>query len=117
MAEYIEREALRKMFIEHFDAIYATDGRLIFSDHVCVGEDCEDILKLVDDMPTADVVEVRHGEWREVDQTGRNSRHIQYTTKQCSVCGYWNGRRKTNYCPNCGAKMDGKDGVEKWQNF
>ena len=57
-----------------------------------------------------DYAEVKHGEWEEVQQVGKNSRHIKYTTKKCSVCGYWNGRRKTNYCPNCGAKMDLKEG-------
>ena len=59
--------------------------------------------------PKADVVEVKYGEWKEVNQTGRGSRHIQYTTKQCSICGYWNGRKKTNFCPNCGAKMKRKE--------
>ena len=63
--------------------------------------------KLMEDAPAADVVEVKHGEWVEVNQVGKNSRHINYTTKKCSVCGYWNGRRKSKYCPNCGVKMDG----------
>jgi hypothetical protein len=57
MAEYIEREALREAFIKHFDAVY-DDGKLVFSDHICTAEDCEDILKLVAELPTADVVEV-----------------------------------------------------------
>ena len=57
MAEYIEREALREAFIKHFDAFY-DDGRLVFSDNLCTAEDCEDILKLVAELPTADVVEV-----------------------------------------------------------
>ena len=55
--------------------------------------------------PTADVAEVKYAVWKEVKQTGKNSRHIKYTTKQCSACGYWNGRRITNYCPHCGAIM------------
>jgi hypothetical protein len=59
MAEYIEREALREAFIKHFDAVY-DDGKLVFSDHICTAEDCEDILKLVAELPTADVVPV---EW------------------------------------------------------
>ncbi len=59
----------------------------------------------------ADFVEVKHGEWFEVQQTGRNNRHIKYTTKKCSVCGYWNGRRKTNFCPYCGADMR-KEGAD-----
>jgi hypothetical protein len=57
MAEYIERKALREVFIKHFDAVY-DDGRLVFSDHICTAEDCEDILKLVAELPTADVVPV-----------------------------------------------------------
>lgn len=53
---------------------------------------------------TADVVEVKHGKWEfEVfnpDVLGQF---------RCSVCGLRNGIRATNYCPHCGAKMDGGD--------
>lgn len=40
---------------------------------------------------------------------GRSSkgRTIIYKTYTCDICGYSNGRRKTNFCPNCGAKMKG----------
>lgn len=54
----------------------------------------------MESVPSADVVEVRHGQWIE-DLT--NPYGIRYV---CSVCGgvkQW----KSNYCPNCGAKMDG----------
>jgi hypothetical protein len=76
MAEYIEREALREAFIKHFDAVY-DDGKLVFSDHICTAEDCEDILKLVAELPTADVVPVvrkpvkEYEGYYEVDQFGR----------------------------------------------
>lgn len=52
--------------------------------------------------PTADVVEVRHGRWLFHD-TDEND----MTIVKCSECG----RKRyfgANYCPNCGAKMDGK---------
>lgn len=26
---------------------------------------------------------------------------------KCSICGYSNGRKQSNYCPNCGARMEG----------
>ena len=50
-----------------------------------------------DDMPTADVVPVKHGHWKD---TGSG--------QECSVCGeiqygYDSGR---HYCQNCGAKVD-----------
>lgn len=53
-------------------------------------------------IPTADVAPVRHGRWVDTD----------YEFAQCSLCKYpvyaaWNA---TNYCPNCGAMMDGGDG-------
>lgn len=55
--------------------------------------------------PTADVVPVKHGHWMH-DSTGANF---------CSECGmypYDDGEYHlvwhANYCPNCGAKMDGE---------
>jgi DNA-directed RNA polymerase subunit RPC12/RpoP len=35
----------------------------------------------------------------------KRGRIIQYTTYTCSVCGKPNGRKKSKFCPNCGAKM------------
>lgn len=37
----------------------------------------------------------------------KRGRTIQYTTYTCSVCGKPNGRKKSKFCPNCGAKMEG----------
>ena len=56
-------------------------------------------------MPTADVVEVVHGEWIEHDDA--------LVSGHCSVCGWESIICETdvigmNYCPNCGAKMDKK---------
>lgn len=51
-------------------------------------------------IPTADVVEVRHGEWREV-----NNRYPRYV---CTICNHLFNNKNYNYCPNCGAKMDGE---------
>jgi hypothetical protein len=49
------------------------------------------------------------GEWIERDciTESKRGRTIHYSTQKCSVCGKWNGRHKTNFCPNCGAKMKG----------
>lgn len=30
----------------------------------------------------------------------------KWVTYKCSVCGYSNGRKQSNYCPNCGNHMD-----------
>ena len=50
--------------------------------------------------PTADVQEVRHGTWEKCKECCCEYR--------CSVCEY-ELCRTTNYCPNCGAKMDGNE--------
>ncbi len=53
-------------------------------------------------LPAADVQEVKHGKWRQEYRSGReiNKGFVS------SCCDMWN-ERKTDYCPNCGAKMDG----------
>ena len=52
-------------------------------------------------LPSADVVEVRHGRW--VDRTQEPG----WPVAECSVCGSHAGMFWMNYCPNCGARMDG----------
>lgn len=61
-------------------------------------------------IPTADVVEVKHGEWLGIADFG-NGNCIGY----CSVCGTMqkaeNGsvlKLYHRHCHNCGAKMDGR---------
>lgn len=66
--------------------------------------------KIVASIQAADVVEVRHGRWMTTDAYP----HHLY----CSVCyktyaknAKWVNELDlpTNYCPNCGAKMDKED--------
>lgn len=52
--------------------------------------------KALKDAPTIEAEPVKHGRWE-------NGRHCY----ECSSCGNgYVGMPKTNYCPNCGAKMD-----------
>lgn len=62
MARYIDADLLVEKLEQHFDVMRDEDGRLLYSDHICTGEDCDDLLKLVNAMPTADVVEVKQEE-------------------------------------------------------
>ena len=52
-------------------------------------------------IPTADVAEVRHGRWLCVDT---NTEQF-FLCNRCKKKEYW----ESNYCPNCGAKMDEED--------
>ena len=55
---------------------------------------------------TIDAVEVVHGRWEDATEVIAGIRHPQ---TKCSACEkvYWGHRTECNYCPNCGAKMDG----------
>ena len=70
--------------------------------------DTEQLKHMIDTIPLADVVEVKHGEWIAKASThiSKRGRLIYYDRYKCSVCGVWNGRHKQSFCPHCGAKMD-----------
>lgn len=69
----------------------------------------ETAIEVATSIPAADVVEVRHGRWCTTDAYPHNV--------YCSECygayaqEHWDiwkdGTLPKNYCPNCGAKMDG----------
>lgn len=52
-------------------------------------------------LPTVDAVEQKHGRWKSVQV---NPAAITFC---CSECGADSVLGIENYCPNCGAKMDG----------
>ena len=54
--------------------------------------------------PTVDAEPVRRGSWGERRITGYDGLHAVYT-RPCSECSH-EARFSTNYCHNCGAKMD-----------
>ena len=59
-------------------------------------------------VPTADVAEVKHGEWKLCYEDWRK----QIAGDECSVCGFQHFGVSIShypYCPNCGARMDGGD--------
>ena len=62
------------------------------------------IVMLIEKQPTADVAEVMHGKW--IDCVEKISGRIQIS---CSQCGrFLSVYLPYNFCPNCGARMDGE---------
>ena len=89
MTEYIERKALR-------DTLYDADAITMNG------------VKILNQFPSADVAPVRHGRWVSVPHK---------LARVCSVCNRDEPYKFAdidadvyNYCPNCGAKMDGGAG-------
>ena len=73
------------------------------------GQAVSDIYKIIEEAPGIEAEPVVHGEW-EIDDDG-----CERELMRCSVCGEecYDGDndiivRFYNYCPNCGAKMDGE---------
>lgn len=58
MARYIDADTLTNGLKEHFDALYKEDGELLYSDHICTGEDVSDLIEFISKQPTADVIEL-----------------------------------------------------------
>lgn len=90
----------------YIDAEKLTDS--IFDWDMTIEDLYYSLCKLVDDVPTADVQEVKHGYWIPERDPDENNR-IQCF--HCSVCDddfhYIGAFVATKYCPNCGARMDG----------
>lgn len=75
---------------------------------------CVEIIRnLIENAPTADVAPVVRGWWERVDSsyyrwTPSGGTFVDRATYRCSRCGRGTAV-KSNYCPNCGAKMDGEE--------
>lgn len=75
------------------------------------------VLQDINEQPEADVVEVKHGKC--IKNTPNPDKMVEFHKLgigkgmsvnsifwTCSECGEWISPRN-NYCPNCGARMDG----------
>lgn len=100
MSRYIDADAL----VEDIKR-----RRLIFKDtievHEALSAQGKAIRRAIDEAPTADVQEVRHGHWiirysKNVDHLGE---FLKYEGDFCSICGEMGDGK---YCSECGAKMD-----------
>lgn len=71
-----------------------------------ISELCNDFIIIPKEAPTADVRPEKHGYWiyQEPDDG------FSWKPYLCSACGEKGGKNYTEFCPHCGAKMDGEDG-------
>ena len=86
--------------------------------NVCFDDDSESdgfgivYVRHIDEAPTVDAVEVVHGEWIGTQYDGYADGFPVYDLWECSNCREEYESEGDpppfNYCPNCGAKMDGE---------
>jgi hypothetical protein len=100
MAEYIEREAISEEIRKYY---YKNPPNFSYGEGFDRGLDRAQ--RAILDAPAADVAPVRHGRW--IDKG-------EYAV--CTECGGRSGTQydgvepiplMTQFCPNCGARMDG----------
>ena len=96
MTEYIERETAKRAF-QDIDA-GRRDG---WATSLSPEEAADYLAEYLDEIPAEDVQEVRHGKWEEIRDA-----YGQLEGWMCKECGR-EMKAKENYCPNCGARMDG----------
>lgn len=94
MAEYIERERIRKALVS--SCLMNQNCPMFIAAKIDQMIDCE---------PAADVAPVVHAHWemKPVDTTP-GTYHLKKAF--CSNCGKPNKQYRPPYCPHCGAKMD-----------
>ena len=103
MAEYIKRETAVKAANEWVsEACMAPVMRV------------SRLLDKLQKVPAADVAPVVHGLWEKEPSsfwrwTPSGAVAVARATYRCGLCGRGTAV-KSNYCPNCGAKMDGGAG-------
>lgn len=103
MDKYINREALIE-WLKHIPLIDLSDGRGLC--RVIMEDDFKKAIKKMPKGIIADVAPVKHGRWIHTDLAVH-----WYGKDECNECTYHAHDRSDlshfNYCPNCGAKMDG----------
>ena len=97
MAKYIDREALIE-WLKRIPLIDLSDGRGLC--RVIMEDDFKKAIKKMPKGIIADVATVKHGRWLCVDTDTDQF----FLCSRCKKKEYW----ENNYCPYCGAKMDGE---------
>lgn len=107
MDEYIRREDAMKAIglSDTMPPSYTTEFSTSLKTRI-------EAMRKVEEIPAADVAPVVHGTWEEVEYDDGWCEEVGI---KCSACGdEWvtlDGEKPQlhnfNYCPNCGAKMDG----------
>ena len=93
----IDADAMRQEWLENGENEYVYDANAV--------------LNSIDAQPTIDTV--KHGKWIE-DTVGCFNPFDPYKEDYmdviiCSECGiYYGTETRANYCPHCGARMDGE---------
>ena len=105
MAEYIDRTAL--------GIGYADPKAFINPAHA---NGWNTAIQIINEAPSADVAPVRHAKWVLIDECVNEGVYCSNCHKKIYRAEYANQKVKSNFCPNCGAKMDEEVSNDKTRN-
>lgn len=106
MSEYISREAVMDAFAQRVKQSNNSD--------FAPPPTWNNAVEIVEQFPAADVVEVRHAHWDDVEVIECEAAKLMVASMRCSACNryhnevyhYGNPTEMAHYCGFCGAKMD-----------
>ena len=77
----------------------------LLHDSFCSWHDFNTVMHVLDEAPTIDAVPMKHGRWVFGVDKETGERDLKaWTCSECNEKYPW----QPNYCPHCGAKMDGE---------
>lgn len=111
MTEYTERQKAIDLFYRVDPENDGSDGCTVV--YKVGNYSSDEIEAMLSDLPAADVAPVRHGKWI-VTKEFNDVLDMDVEKYTCSACGEYRLTasglsQATDFCPNCGAKMDKED--------
>ena len=94
MAEYIERDSVLNIVKGNWSFMNSADDAIQTS------------IEMIRRLPAADVRPVAHGKWVDVSEKIYTKDLPCAPYYQCDQCKKIKEGYRTNYCPNCGARME-----------
>lgn len=107
MPEYIEKDVVINDIGELFTICYETLPNE-YGHHFIVEEELQTHLDFIRNLPAADVAEVKHGKWIWLADCANEG--LYCSNCHVKISDHRSVKKKlSNYCPNCGAKMEGEE--------
>ena len=114
-ADALKEVLVEKVFHELSDEFYGTMQALYEAPTIDPFKD-KSLEQLMDECFNRDYQKaIKHGEWYEKEVFSQATLHGEMQSARCSCCGLYHTTpymyyfKDYEYCPNCGAKMDGGD--------
>lgn len=95
----IDADKLREVFVRARELVIKNQGGITSG----TAHNMQVVINEIDRSETVDAEQVRHGLWVENEK----EYSFRVMRDRCSICGSTQGIDWMNFCPNCGAKMDG----------